>query len=175
MRRISWNAETRDIVFRSLVALAILFVIALLQTSFLPYVDLFGAIPDLLLIFVVGVSFFNGERVGLPFSMGAGLVGYFLGGGAALSILFYFLCGVLASRGFWGRNYLSWCMYMGAACLLKLLWSFLYCLLASALPRPFAALWQSILPELLGTLLLSAVLYYPVKFAARAIKKKSEQ
>ncbi len=175
MRKIAWNAEQRDIIFRSLVALAMLFVTVLLQTSFLPYVDLFGAIPDLLLIFVVGISFFNGERVGVPFSIGAGLVGYFLGGGAALGILFYFLCGVLASRGFLGRNYRSWCIYMVAACLLKLLWSFLYCLLASALPRPFAALWHSALPEFLGTFLLSLALYFPVKLAARAIKRKSEQ
>lgn len=175
MRKLTWNAETRDIFFRALVAFVMLFVTALLQTSFLPYVDLFGAIPDLLLVFVVGVSFFNGEKVGVPFGIGAGLIGYLLGGGAALILLFYFLCSVMASRGFLGKNYPSWCMYMAAACLFKLLWAFLHCLLASAQPRPFAALWHSILPEFLGTFLLSLALYFPVKWAARAIKRKSEQ
>lgn len=175
MRKIQLNAGKRDILFRSLVALAMLFVTALLQTSFLPQVDLFGAIPDLMLILTVGVGFFGGMKVGLPFGIGAGLVCYFLGGsGAAVMILLYALLGYLSSMYFLGRNYPSWCLYMAAACLIKMLWSFFMCILFSAVPRPFAALWHSILPELLGTLLLSLVLYYPVRAAARLLIRKSE-
>ena len=175
MKRIQLNAEKRDILYRSLIALALLFGTALLQTSFLPQIGLFGAIPDLLLILVIGVSFFNGSRVGIPFAIGAGLVGYFLGGGShAEIILFYSLVGILFGTYFSGRRYFAWCLHMLIAVFIKMGWSFLICLFVSSVPRPFAALWHSLLPELLGTLLLSLVLYVPVRVAARLIKRKSE-
>ncbi len=175
MRKIQLNAEKRDILYRSLIAFAMLFGTALLQTSFLPWLDLFGAIPDIVLIFVVGVGFFDGMKIGSPFGIGAGLLCYFLGGGgAAVFILFYSLCGLVSSMGFLGRNYPSWCLYMAASCLFKAVWSLLMCLLFSSVARPLAALWHSILPELLGTALLSLVMYRPVKAAARLLKRKSE-
>jgi cell shape-determining protein MreD len=175
MRRIQLNAEKRDIVFRSLIALAMLFGTALLQTSFLPWVGFFDAIPDILLIFTVGVGFFNGARVGIPFGIGAGLVGYFLGGGRhAEIILLYALAGILFCMYFTGRKYLSWCIHMMVAVLFKAGWSLLMCLVFSPVPRPLAALWHSVLPELLGTLLLSLVLYVPIRAAARLLKRKSE-
>ncbi len=175
MKRIQLNAEKRDIVYRALIALAMLFGTALLQTSFFPWVGLFGAIPDLLLVFVAGVGFFDGARVGSPFGIGAGLLGYFLGGGANAEILLlYSLVGILSGLYFTGRKYLSWCIHMAAAVLVKAIWSLLICLLFSPVPRPFAALWYSILPELLGTLLLSLALYVPVRAAARLLKRKSE-
>ncbi len=175
MKKIQLDAEKRDIVFRSLVALAMLFGTVLLQTSFLPWVDLFGAIPDLVLIFVVGVGFFSGMKVGVPFGIGAGLLCYFLGGGGgAVMILLYALGGGLASMYFLGKNYPAWCIYMVAACLFKMIWSLLMCLLFSAVPRPLAALWHSILPELLGTFLLSLALYRPIGAASRLLRRKSE-
>lgn len=175
MKKIQLDAGKRDILFRSLIALAMLFVTVLLQTSFLPQVDLFGAIPDLVLIFVAGVGFWNGMRVGIPFGIGAGLICYFLGGsGAAMMILLYAFFGYLSSAYFLGRNYPSWCIYVAAACGIKMLWSFLMCIFLSAVPHPFAALWHSLLPELLGTFLLALALYYPVKLAARLLMRKSE-
>ena len=174
MKRLQLDAEKRDILFRALVALAMLFGAVLLQTSFLPWVGLFGAIPDLVLIFVAGVGFFNGAGVGIPFGIGAGLVSFFLGGGNVMIILLYSLAGILFSMIFMGRRYLPWCLHMLAAVLFKAVWSLLMCLLFSPVPRPLAALWYSILPELLGTLLLSLVLYVPVRAAARLLKRKSE-
>ena len=175
MKQIRLNAEKRDILYRSLIALAMLFGTALFQTSFLPWVGLFGVIPDLLLIFVAGVSFFNGASVGVPFGIVAGLVGYFLGGGTNVEVVvLYAFVGGLFGLCFVGRKYLVWCIHMTAAVLLKAVWSFLICLLFSPLPRPFAALWYSILPELWGTFLLSLALYAPVRSAARLLKRKSE-
>lgn len=175
MKKLRLNAEKRDILYRALIALAMLFGATLLQTSFLPWIGLFGTIPDLLMIFVVGVSFFNGARVGMPFGIGAGLIGYFLGGGSHVEILlFYSFVGILFGMYFGGRKYLAWCVHMAVAVLAKVVWSFLICLLLSPVPRPLAALWRSIVPELLGTLLLSLVLYSPVKVAARLLKRKSE-
>lgn len=175
MKRIQLSAGTRDILYRSLIALAMLFGTALLQTSFLPQVDLFGAIPDLLLIFAVGVSFFSGARVGIPFAIGAGLVGFFLGGGAHAEILlFYSFVGILFGTYFSGRRYFAWCLHMLIAVFIKMGWSLLICLFFSPVPRPLAAFWYSLLPELLGTLLLSLALYVPIRAAARLIKRKSE-
>lgn len=175
MKKIQLNAEQRDILFRTLIALAMLFGTALLQTSFLPWVGLFGTVPDLLLIFVAGVALFNGAKIAIPFGIGAGLVGYFLGGGSrAEIILLYALVGILFSMYFFGRKYVAWCVHMAAAVILKAVWSFMICLLFSPVPRPFAALWHSILPELLGTLLLSLALYVPVRAASRLLKRKSE-
>lgn len=151
-----------------------LFGTALLQTSFLPGVSLFGAIPDLLLILTVGVGMFDGMRVGIPLGIGAGILSHTLGGGSPLAILLYAVGGALATARPLRKNYLAWCMYMGIACLIKLVWSLVACLFGAAVPRFFAALWNSILPEFLGTALLALALYYPVKAAARLLKRKSE-
>ena len=175
MKKIQLNAEKRDIIFRSFIAFAMLFGVVLLQTSFFTGVDLFGAIPDLVLIFVVGIGFFDGIKTGVPFGIAAGLLCYFLGGsGTAVLILLYSVCGLVSSVRFLGINYPSWCIYMAVACMGKVFWSLLMCLVFSPVPRLWAALWHSILPEFLGTFLLSFVLYFPIKAAARCLKRKSE-
>lgn len=178
MKKLHLNARSRDVVFRSLVAFAMLFGIVILQTSFLPGLDLFGAIPDLALVFVVGIAFFDGFRIGILNGIGAGLLIYFLGGmGAALPILFYSFCGGgfgLASERILGRNFPSWCIYAISAIFLKAVWSLLVCFWLSAAPRLGAALTESILPEAIGTFLLFLFLWYPIKRVSKLLKRKSE-
>jgi hypothetical protein len=174
MRKIRWNAEKRDIVFRSLIGFAMLFGIVLLQTSFLPPLDIFGAVPDLLLIFTVGIGFFNGIRVAAPVSIAAGLLCYYLGGGAPLGILFYAAMGILASLGYLGRNYPSFCVYMAVAGGFKIFWSLFAALVYSSAPHLLRVLWHSALPEFFGTVLISLFLYVPLRAAARLLRRKSE-
>ena len=174
MRKIRWDAEKRDIVFRSLIGLAMLFGTALLQTSFLPQVDIFGAVPDLLLIFTVAIGVFDGLRVAAPVGVAAGVLCYYLGGGEPLGILFYTAVGMLASMRQLGKNYPSYCIYMAAAGVLKVIWTLFTTLLHSPVWRPLRVLWYSALPEFLGTVLISLVLYVPLCAAARLLKRKSE-
>ncbi len=174
MRKIRWNAEKRDIVFRSLIGLAMLFGTVLLQTSFLPQVDIFDAVPDLLLIFTVAIGVFDGFRVAAPVGVAAGVLCYYLGGGEPLCILFYAVVGMLAAMQYPTRNYPSYCIYMTAAGVLKIFWTLFMTLLHSPAWRPLRVLWYSALPEFLGTVLISLVLYVPLCAAARLLKRKSE-
>ena len=174
MRKIRWDAEKRDIVFRSLIGLAMLFGTVLLQTSFLSQIDIFGAVPDLLLIFTVGIGLFNGLRVAAPVGVASGVLCYYLGGGEPLCILFYAVVAILASRQYPTRNYLPYCIYVTVAVVLKIFWTLFSTLVYSSVWRPFRVLWHSALPELLGTVAIALLLYVPLKMAARVLRRKSE-
>lgn len=178
MRKLQWDAKTRDIIFRSLLAFAMLFGIVLLQTSFFPALDLFGAVPDITMVFVVGIAFFDGLYIGALTGIGAGMLVYFLGAfGPATPIFFYAMCGVLAgyaSGHLLGRNYPSWCIYAFVACFLKLFWSVISCLIGSASPSIGAALINSILPEALGTVIMFLILYVPLQYASCLLRRKSD-
>jgi rod shape-determining protein MreD len=174
MRKIRWDAEKRDIVFRSLIGLAMLFGTVLLQTSFLSQIDIFGAVPDLLLIFVVALGLFDGLRVAAPAGVAAGVLCYYLGGGEPLGILFYAVVAILASRQYPTRNYQPYCIYMTVAGVLKICWTLFATLVYSPVWRPFRVLWRSALPEFLGTVVFALALYVPLRVAARLLKRKSE-
>ena len=51
-----YSRFNRNLIYFLAIAAAVLFVAALLQTSFLSQIDIFGAVPDLLLIFTVGIG-----------------------------------------------------------------------------------------------------------------------
>ena len=149
------------------VAAVTLFVAALLQTSFLPRVGLFGAIPDLILILVCGVAFYLGPIDGATFGLVAGIFLECLGGVGLAAAPFLYLAfgvvfGLLAKHAFRGK-FTHWMVYSVLFCAVKAGYSLLWILLGSAHIQFGAALGASVLPELVGTLLLSLALAGPVR------------
>ena len=53
MKRITLSAKDRALLYRALMLAAAVWVLGLLQTSFLPHFAIFGVVPDLILVLVV--------------------------------------------------------------------------------------------------------------------------
>jgi len=164
----------RKLIYFLVIAAAVLFVAALLQTSFLPQVGLFGAIPDLVLILVCGVAFYLGPVDGAAFGLVGGiLIECFGGAGLAAAPVLYFLMGlafgVLAKHAFVGK-FFHWLVYCVLFCIVKAGYSLLRIVMASGFSNLFDALGASVLPELLGTFLLALALAVPVRVLAGALR-----
>ncbi len=143
------------------------FFAALLESSLFGAWLPFGIVPDLLLLLALGSGYFKGSVSGGIFGVLAGILGQFMGGvGLNLNLILYITVGYLAGvlvENFFAGKYLVWCIYVFAAALLKGVFSLVYIVLFSGVGRFFAALFSSVLPEMLGTFLLGAVLYAPIK------------
>lgn len=158
-----------------IVSATTLFVAALLQTSFLPFVGLFGAIPDLLVILVCGVSFYLGPLDGALFGLLAGLLAEALGGGGEIPLLpiFYVVTAVLLallSQTVFADKFIHWAVYSTIFCTVKAFYSIFRIVLATGLGSLWSALGASVLPEWAGTLLLALLLMRPVCLLAGLLR-----
>ena len=145
----------------------IIFAAALLQTSFLATLEPFGAVPDLMMLLSVGAGYFCAPFSGAVFGLAAGVVSYALGGlgFAALPFLYGamgYLAGLVAKNLFKGK-FAVWCLYAVGGGLLKAVYSFFCCAAFSGEFQFWAVLGKTILPEFVGTLVLGAALYVPIK------------
>ncbi len=149
------------------IAVAVLFVAGLLQTSFFPALGLLGVIPDLVLILVCGVAFYLGAIDGAVIGLAGGIVLEGLGGyGVALAPLFYLVMGVLfgaLSRKIFRGNFVHVMLYSALYCLVKAVYSIVYIAVVSDTGLSGAALGASVLPEFLLTWLLAIALTVPVR------------
>ena len=163
-----------------IVSAAAAFVAALLQTSFLPFVGLFGAIPDLLLILVCGVSFYLGPLDGALFGLVAGFLAEALGGGGEIPLLpvFYVATAVLLallSQNIFADKFIHWILYSGIFCVVKAFYSMLRIVLATGFSSLWPALGTSVFPEWVGTLFLALLLARPVRLLAGLLRGRIDQ
>ena len=166
----------RDFVFlirKVIIGFAVMFFASLLQTSLLDKIEPFGAIPDLSLVMVAGVGCFCGSFSGGMYGIFAGVVSYALGdvGAAFLPVVYGaigFLSGLLVERFFKGK-FVVWCIYVLCGGLLKAAYSLGCCLLFSGHIQLWQAIGGAILPELLGTFILGAAMYVPVRKICRLL------
>ena len=165
---------SKNMIYFLAVSFAVLFLTSLIQTSFLPAVALFGAIPDLVLILVCGVAFYLGPVDGALFGLVGGILTDGLGGvGFSFSPILYTVIGVLLgllAMAAFANKFIHWIIYSAIFCLTKALYSIFRILLDSGEVRLGAALGSSVLPELFGTLLLSVALYVPAKWVAGLLR-----
>ena len=150
-----------------LIYFIIIFVASLVQTSFLAVIEPFGAIPDLMLLLSLGAGYFCGPLAGGIFGLASGAVTYALGG-VGLSFLPLLYCIVGAFTGFLVQNFFTgkftvWCLYVLFASAIKGGYSLAHIILFSGDVQFFTAIWRSIIPEFIGTLILGAALYIPIK------------
>lgn len=145
----------------------VVFAAALLQTSFLAMLRPLGAVPDLVLVLSLGAGYFCGAEKGCIFGTAAGVAAYALGDlGFAFLPLLYALVGLMAGLlvdNFFSGKLAVWCIYVFGAAVIKGGYSLACCLLFSGGLQLWAVLWRTLLPEFIVTLILGAVLYYPVK------------
>lgn len=150
-----------------LIYFVIIFISALLQTSFLAVIEPFGALPDLMLLMSLGAGYFCGPIVGGIFGVASGAAAYALGD-AGIAFLPLLYCAVGAFVGFLVENFFSgkfavWLLYVFAAAAVKGGYSLACIILFSGDAQFFAAIWHSVIPEFVGTLLLGAAMYLPIK------------
>lgn len=168
---------SKKLIFFVAVSSGALFLISLLQTSFLTALDLFGAVPDLVLIFTCGVAFYLGLVDGAMFGLIGGILLDALGSAVTMfSPVLYVsaavLMGALAKK-FLDGTFAYWCLYSVAFCTVKALYSSVYILVSGG--RLGAALLASVLPEWLGTFLLAVALAWPTKWLSGLLRGRMNQ
>ena len=168
------NRFSKKIVYFLAISAAAFFLVALLQTSFLPSVSLFGAIPDLVLIFVCGVSFYLGTVDGALAGLVGGILLDALGSvGFMISPIFYtavgLFMGILSTNAF-ANKFIHWAIYSVVFCVLKAFYSMFVILLASGDVSFGGALASAVLPEFFGTLLLALVLLAPARWLSGLLR-----
>ena len=165
---------SKRLIYFAAVSFAVLFFASLLQTSFLPPLGLFGAIPDLVLILVCGVAFYLGAIDGALFGLIGGILIDGLGGvGFSLAPIFYVAAGVLggllASSAF-ANKFMHWTIYSVIVCVAKAFYSMFRILVGSGEVRLGAAFASSVFPELMGTLLVALLMFTPVRWVAGLLR-----
>lgn len=155
------------IIKKTVIYFVIIFISSLLQTSFLAVIRPLGAVPDLMLLLSLGAGYFCGPVAGSVFGVSAGVVTYALGG-SGLAVLPLLYCAVGGATGFLVENFFTgkfavWMLYSFVAAVFKGGYSLAYVILFSGDVRFFAAIWYTLIPEFIGTLILGAVLYVPIR------------
>ena len=161
------SRDTQLFLRKILVYFAIMLAVALIQTSFLAVLAPFGAVPDLVLAVSLGAGYFCSPTVGAVFGVFSGTVAYALGDtGLALLPLVYgavgFASGVLVQKIFKGK-FAVWCIYSAGGALVKGVYSVLCCMMFSGEFRLWTVLLKTLLPEFIGTVIICAALYIPIK------------
>ena len=161
------NRDALLMLRKIIIYFVIIFAVSLVQTSFLAVIEPFGAVPDMTLLFTLGAGYFCGPLAGGIFGVAAGAVAYALGS-TGLAFLPLLYCIVGAFTGFLVENFFTgkfavWCLYTTFAAVIKGGYSLAHIILFSDNVQFFAAIWRSVIPEFIGTVVLGAALYIPIK------------
>ncbi len=146
---------------------------SLFSASFMP------ATPDLLLISVIGLAVYDGERSGAVAGICAGVLAEAFGGGAHILFfpLFYMLCGYgfgIVSRIFLNRNFLSWMLYILIGSALRACLSIVHAMFTETDINLYLIFTEIVIPEYLITLICSVPMYFTVRMTVRPFHKKME-
>lgn len=150
-----------------------------IQSSFFAASGLFSATPDLLLISVIGLAVYDGERSGAIAGIAAGVLAEAFGGGGYLMFfpLFYMLCGYffgVVSRVFLNRNFISWLLYVLIGTALRVFLSIVHAMLSEADVNLYLIFTEIVIPEYFLTLLCSVPMYFLIRMTVRPFHKKIE-
>ncbi len=176
MRLIRLDAAARGFLYRALWLALALWILLLVQTSFLPHIPFFGAVPDLVLVLLVVTARETDERFGGVVGLVGGILTFMMGDvGVAFCILFYtaigFATGLLARR-LLGKNYPSYLIFAASAALCKFLFGLFMCLVFSANAKLGEAILHSLLPEFAITVIAAAILYKPLRAFVRRTERR---
>ena len=150
-----------------------------LQSSLFAALSFFLATPDLVLIAVIGLAVYDGERSGAIAGICAGAFVEALGGGAHILFmpLFYMLCGYffgVVSRVFLNRNFISWLLYIIIAASLRGALSLIHGVFTETDINIYLIFTEIIIPEYFLTLICSVPMYFLVRATVRPFHKKME-
>ena len=153
-----------------------LFLLAIVQTSVLAVKKPFGGVPDLLLSTVLCISLYCGCYAGAVTGIAAGFLTDAIGTvGLSILPLVYFL--VAYFFGYYTkvlgvRGYLTYLIGVGISLPVRLIATLIQSVVATDGLRGGVFMTATALPELLGTLLFSLILYFPAKWISQWLKKR---
>ena len=157
----------------------LVFFSGVLQSSLFPALSMLPASPDLVLIAVIGLAVYDGERSGAVAGICGGVVAEAFGGGVHILFLplFYMLCGYfigLACRVFLNRNFISWMLYMLIGATLRGALSFIHAIFAESDINIYLIFTEVIITEYFVTLICAVPMYFAVRAVVRPFHKKIE-
>ncbi len=167
------KARSRLVVFG--VSLAILLLVgAVIQTSVFGKLTYIGAVPDLMLCIVLGISYFNGRHHGAITGLAAGaLIEAIASSGIVLLPLFYMLFGYIAghyARAIQPKRFIPYLFYLMFALFLRAGLTILYACLTYQNIHLVQILLHAVLPEMLATAIAGVCLYLPLMFFCKKTK-----
>ena len=167
---------------RKLILSLILFAFFLLQTAVLPFVSFLWAVPNLLLIFVVSVSFMQGSNEGMIFGFLAGLlVDLTYGRIPGFTMILYMYIGFFNGR--YARIYFDedvkvpLILIAGSDFFYNLVYYIAYFLLRGRI-HFWRYLGHVILPEIVCTMIFMLLLYhmlYKINHSMVEVEKRGKQ
>ena len=157
-----------------------LFLIIIRSTFFARFRP-FGASPDILIVAVAVIGFFEGAYAGAIFGVSVGFIADSLGGvGVVLLPLLYmlvgYLCGVVATD-YYRRSWILFLIFDAVSAAVRMFATLLYIMLEWHAFDLFTVFNTVLWPEFLSTLVISplpALLLMPVYMIFRKKKKKKE-
>ena len=160
----------------SLIYLALIFVLAILQSSDL---KLFGQIPDILLALICAIGFISGAGYGAVFGLIAGMTVELLSStGFTLTPILYlicgYFCGVLINR-FLSPNFLSFIVFGALAGIVREIFTLVYFGLISEKMSLWNLIGDVIIGEYLAYLLCLIPAYFTVLTVHLLFKGKDDK
>ena len=167
------KARSRLVIFGVSLA-ALLFLGAIIQTSVFGKLTYIGAVPDLMLCIVLGISYFSGRHYGAITGIAAGvLIETIASSGIVLLPLFYMIFGYMAghyARAVQPKRFIPYLFYLMFALLLRAGITFLYTCLIYQQIHFLQIFAHAVLPEMLATALAGIALYLPLKLFCKKLK-----
>ena len=168
----------RRITAKCLVYGGVVFILAVLQSTFFAVFRLWGAIPDLLLGAVLTVAVIEDERAGAVVGVAAGFFVESAGGvGFTVLPLYYMLCGYVCgvcAVYMLRRNFASWFVYTLIAYISRAAVTLIY--MGATLPelRIITIFFDTLVPEYFGSLICAVPIYFLTRLCARAFYTKEQ-
>lgn len=168
--RLSANSVLKHFLYSLILLTAIIF-----QCVFFAKLELFGARPQLVLLFVCTLSFFEGAKSGAVYGLiGGYLLDMVCGGGVFFSAVVYMLMCYLTAYAveiYFSDGFLPFLAISTVFMIAKHLLDIAAILTAYKSFNFFKTLWYVFLPETLYTLIAAAFIFFPIRLLCSAMNK----
>ncbi len=177
-RILGYRAQTRSRVLAYTVTFALLLVLlACLQVAFFGKLRPFGAVPDLMICTVLIIAYFCGQYAGAITGIAAGFLIEAIGSlGVSILPVAFMIGGYVV--GYYAhtlgqKRYPVYLLYLGGALILRAGLTVIYAAISYESVNLLHILWESVLPEALGTALAGILLYFPIGGICRLLARKA--
>ena len=156
-----------------------LFVLAVMQTTLLARLSLFGATPDLMLAAILTLAMHDGERTGAVAGIATGFFCSAIGGNISpIYMLFAFLCGYvfgIVSDHALSKNFPSYLALSAVLFLAKGIFNLIDVSLLSKSFDLLSTLSGVVIPELFCSLILCPPVYFAFRALVRIFDKNHHE
>lgn len=164
-------------IFKHFLYSFILITLVIVQSTFFAKLEIFGARPQLVLLFVCTLSFFEGAKSGAVYGfIGGYVLDLICGGGLFFSGVIYMLICYLAAYAvelYFSDEYLPFLAISFAFLIAKHILDVFAIIANYKEINIFKTIFYIFLPETLYTLLLSAFIFFPIRLLCAKLNKDS--